>query len=175
MALVREGRFVVDPFVRIGGDWELPINSGDLGRVIVPFDWLADFAAPWPAAIGTDVANDVAWEALAPHVESLALIAIDFPVFSDGRGFSLAKLLRNRGYRGVLRAFGPLIADQYRQALACGFDEIEIPDSLAQRQPEAVWRAAAAAAAGPLYQQGYRQTSILAHRQIARREGAGHG
>lgn len=175
MTLVREGKFVVDPFVRIGGDWELPIDSADLGRVIVPFDWLADLAAPRPGTIGTDVANDVAWDALAPHVENLALIAIVFPVFSDGRGFSLAKLLRNRGYRGVLRAFGPLIADQYRQALACGFDEIEIPDRLAQRQPEALWCAAAAAAAGPLYQQGYRQTSILAQRLTARTEGAGHG
>jgi uncharacterized protein (DUF934 family) len=173
MPLVREGRFVTDPFIRIAADWELPVGSSDLGRVIVPFDWLADITGPPPWTIGTDVANDVAFEALAPYVAHLALIAIVFPSFSDGRGFSLAKLLRHRGYGGILRAFGPLIADQYRQAVACGFDEIEIPESLAQRQPESLWHAAASQA-GPLYQHGYRQPSIFAQRRLGR-IGDGHG
>jgi uncharacterized protein (DUF934 family) len=174
MPLVREGRFVADPFVRIGGDWELPVDTRDLGRVIVPFDWLADLTLPLPPRIGTDVANDATWESLSPFVDGLALIAIAFPVFSDGRGFSLAKLLRNRGYGGTLRALGPLIADQYRQAIACGFDEIEIPEALAQRQPESLWKAAAGQAGPFLYQQGYQQPSILTQRRRAR-TGDHHG
>jgi uncharacterized protein (DUF934 family) len=43
------------------------------------------------------------------------------------------------GYKGRLRAAGPLIADQFRFARRVGFDEVELPDEVAQRQPEAQW------------------------------------
>ena len=68
------------------------------------------------------------------------MIRIPFPDFNDGRGFSLAKRLRQLGYEGVLRAQGYLIADQYRMARLSGFDEIEIDDLLAARQPEWLWQ-----------------------------------
>ena len=44
------------------------------------------------------------------------------------------------GYRGTLRANGPVIADQYAMTRRVGFDEVEIPDALAARQPEAQWQ-----------------------------------
>ena len=44
------------------------------------------------------------------------------------------------GYAGRLRAAGPLIADQFRAARRVGFDEIELPDAMAERQPEEQWR-----------------------------------
>ena len=47
------------------------------------------------------------------------------------------------GFSGRLRAAGPLIADQYRMARRVGFDEVEIPDAIAARQPEAQWRPSA--------------------------------
>jgi uncharacterized protein (DUF934 family) len=87
--------------------------------------------------------NDARPEALAPHFARIALIAIPFPSFADGRGFSLAARLRALGYSGRLRAEGHLIADQYPFARAVGFDELLIGDDLAARQPEAVWRLAA--------------------------------
>ena len=59
---------------------------------------------------------------------------------ADGRGFSIARRLRAMGYTGRLRAAGPLIADQFRAAQRVGFDEIELPESLAGRQPEEQWR-----------------------------------
>ena len=71
------------------------------------------------------------------------LICIDFPSFSDGRGFTLARRLRDGGYVGRLRATGHLIADQYAMARRSGFDEVEIDDALARRQPEEQWRARA--------------------------------
>ena len=68
------------------------------------------------------------------------LIAVDFPSMTDGRGFTLARLLREKGYQGRLRAVGGLIADQYAMARRVGFDAVEIPDTLAERQPEDQWK-----------------------------------
>lgn len=67
------------------------------------------------------------------------LLAVDFPSFSDGRGFTLARLLREKGYQGRLRAVGGLIADQYAMARRVGFDEVRIPAALAARQPQEQW------------------------------------
>ena len=71
------------------------------------------------------------------------LIRIDFPSFSDGRGFTLARRLRDGGYVGRLRATGHLIADQYAMARRSGFDEVELDDAMARRQPEDQWLARA--------------------------------
>ena len=70
-------------------------------------------------------------------------IRIHFPSFADGRGFTLARLLRLRGYTGRLRAAGHVIADQYAMARRAGFDEVEISDDLARRQPHDQWLARA--------------------------------
>lgn len=68
-----------------------------------------------------------------------AMIRVNFPAFSDGRGFTIARRLRLRGYTGRLRAQGHVIADQYAMARRSGFDEVEISDELAARQPEDQW------------------------------------
>lgn len=68
------------------------------------------------------------------------LVRVDFPAFSDGRGFTIAKVLRQRGYQGRLRAAGHVIADQYTMARRQGFDEVEIDEALAARQPEDQWK-----------------------------------
>jgi uncharacterized protein (DUF934 family) len=94
------------------------------------------------APVGVLVENNVKTADLAPFFGRLALIAIRFPSAADGRGFSLARQLRQRGYAGTLRASGPLFSDQFPQALACGFDEVEIPDANAARQPVEHWLAA---------------------------------
>lgn len=78
-------------------------------------------------------------DAIIPHLPQIGLIRIDFPIFSDGRGFTLARQLRELGFAGRLRAGGHLIADQYAMARRSGFDEIEISAEMANRQPEAQW------------------------------------
>ena len=82
-------------------------------------------------------------QALVPHLAALHLIRVAFPAFNDGRAFTVARRLRVMGYKGRLRALGPVIADQYAMARRTGFDEVEIPDDLAQRQPQAQWQARA--------------------------------
>ena len=86
-----------------------------------------------------DLPLDADPEAIAPHFNLLALIVVPFPNFGDGRGFSLAKSLRAQGYRGRLRAAGHVIPDQYAFARFCGFDEVQISDEQAERQPEEQW------------------------------------
>ncbi len=92
---------------------------------------------------GLEIANDTDPRDLVPHFEAVGLIAVTFPNFADGRGFSLARRLRALGYKGRLRAKGHVISDQYPMARACGFDEVEIDETLAARQPEQHWLAVA--------------------------------
>lgn len=91
---------------------------------------------------------DLPSDADAGALETLAeagppMIRIAFPSFADGRGFTLARVLRMHGYAGRLRAHGHVIADQYAMARRSGFDEVEIDDALAARQPERQWRSRA--------------------------------
>lgn len=63
----------------------------------------------------------------AQSLASLPIIAINFPVFTDGRGFSIARLLRERfGYEGELRATGYLLRDQLCYLKRCGFNSFAL-------------------------------------------------
>lgn len=77
--------------------------------------------------------------ALVGVLGQLALVRVRFPAFNDGRGFSHARDLRSFGFTGRLRAAGHVLADQYAMARRVGFDEVEIDDDLARRQPEGQW------------------------------------
>lgn len=96
-----------------------------------------DFTGEW-----LDLPSDTDPSTLA-QFSGVASIRIDFPAFSDGRGFTLAKLLRLAGFKGRLRANGHVIADQYAMARRSGFDEVSISDDLAARQPADQWLARA--------------------------------
>ncbi|MBC9247735.1 DUF934 domain-containing protein [Paracoccus sp. 11-3] len=88
------------------------------------------------------LAPDTPIEELVDHLHR-TLVAIDFPAFTDGRGFSIARRLRELGYQGRLRANGRLIADQYAMARRVGFDEVVVAPDIAQRQPQEQWLARA--------------------------------
>lgn len=120
--LVSQGRVVADA-------WTLASVPGDLperGDVIVPLSlWptLRDRAVARDGRVGVllelgDDASD-----LAADLPSLALIAIDFPHFTDGRGYSTARLLRERyAFAGELRAVGDVGRDQVFYLSRVGFD-----------------------------------------------------
>jgi uncharacterized protein (DUF934 family) len=65
---------------------------------------------------------------LVGYLDQIALIVINFPVFTDGRGFSYARNLRAHGYRGELRAGGHFIRDQLTYLRRCGFDAFQMAD-----------------------------------------------
>ncbi len=64
---------------------------------------------------------------LLPYLDRLALIEVNFPAFGDGRGYSSARILREAGYTGELRAVGDVLVDQVAYMRRCGFDAFE-PD-----------------------------------------------
>lgn len=86
-----------------------------------------------------DLAQDLMPDDLPADFSGVSLIRVAFPSSADGRGFTLARHLRARGYAGRLRAKGHVLADQYAMARRCGFDEVEISDDLAARQPADQW------------------------------------
>ncbi|AMJ63463.1 hypothetical protein AXW83_05130 [Bosea sp. PAMC 26642] len=141
-----------------------------MSQALVGFDALPDALAQLAQAqqIGVLIPNALPVAALEPFLPRLSLIGIAFPAFADGRGFSLAKAIRRAGYDGTLRASGPLIPDQFAYALACGFDEIELPDSSAARQSVEQWQLASRHLKSN-YQRGYRREgNILDNRRQAR-------
>ena len=66
---------------------------------------------------------------LLPHLGRLALVEVNFPAYTDGRGYSAARILREHGYAGELRAVGDVLLDQLSHMRRCGFD------SFAPNQP----------------------------------------
>lgn len=71
-------------------------------------------------AVRIEPGDDV--RALIPHLDRLALIEVSFPAFRDGRGYSTARILRESGYVGELRAAGDVLVDQVLPMRRCGFD-----------------------------------------------------
>ena len=84
--------------------------------------------------------NDFQVEIIKSFLPYLSAISINFPSEKDGRGFSLARRLRQLGYLGVLRATGHVMVDQYRHATQSGFNQIAISSKLAKRMPEPYWQ-----------------------------------
>jgi len=95
------------------------------GKIIVPLSvWQAqrDALSARPA-IGVWIAPHQHAESLKGDLDRFAVVAVDFPKFSDGRGYSIAFNLRRRlGYKGELRAIGDVLRDQLFQMARLGFD-----------------------------------------------------
>ena len=72
------------------------------------------------AAVRIEPGEDA--RALLPHLDRIKLVEISFPAFTDGRGYSSARILREAGYTGELRACGDVLVDQLGLMRRCGFD-----------------------------------------------------
>ena len=166
MALIDALGLLADGFTRVVDDEPIP-----MGDVILPLERLAADAGlvlSRGSRLGVHLPNTARLQEIADFLDRLSLISIDFPSFADGRGFSIARQLRRTLYEGRLRATGPLIADQMRHALGCGFDEIEAPDALLARQSIAQWLSAASSITLRYQRDGARGISILDRRRLAR-------
>ncbi len=162
MPLLRNGRFVEDAWAHLGQDAPLPPD----GDVTVPFERsIAQYEvlSDRPGRLGVVFPNNERAEALRLFLPCLDLIVLPFPSFTDGRSFSLARQIRNLGYRGELRASGHLLPDQLQFLVEVGFDSFEV----SERFPEAKWQEAAGSIS-----LAYQPTSGRAHVWQARHRDA---
>lgn len=115
------------------------------GGLLLPLPrWLEEGGNPRRAACGVWLKPQDDPAQLLPDLETLPVIALSFPVFTDGRAYSQARLLRQRhGFQGELRAIGDVLPDQLAAMARCGFNAFLLR---ADQSPAA---ALAALAAGP--------------------------
>jgi uncharacterized protein (DUF934 family) len=126
MPLVKAGQIVDDPYVRVLDDAPLP-DDGPVLLTARRFVADANELAQRDGRIGVLWPNDRKVAELAPWLDRLALIALVFPKFRDGRAYSQARLLRERyGFRRELRATGEILRDQFQFLLRAGFDSFEV-------------------------------------------------
>ncbi len=129
--LIKDRQIIDDNFslLKLNEDGSLPAIPAD-GDVIVPLAaWLAQqdalLARKGKTGIWLDSHEEV--ETLGCAASKFALVAVNFPAFTDGRGFSTARLLRERyGYRGELRAIGDVFKDLLFYMQRCGFNAFAV-------------------------------------------------
>ena len=90
---------------------------------------------PSQTAVQVTTADDIT--PLLSRVDQLSLIAVHFEDFNDGRGFTIARRLRDSGFRGELRATGDYIVDQLQFLSRCGFDAFQLPEEVDIEQARA--------------------------------------
>lgn len=123
-----KGREVVDDdwgVLRLDEDQTAETVDVPAGKIIVPLAvWQAQREAlSAREQVGIWFAPDELAHTVKDDLDKFAVVAVDFPKFSDGRGYSIAFNLRRRlGYTGELRAIGDVLRDQLFQMQRCGFD-----------------------------------------------------
>ncbi|MFZ5557651.1 MAG: DUF934 domain-containing protein [Pseudomonadota bacterium] len=125
--IIQRGQVISDPWRLLdAADGDAAPAVPAAGDVIVALaTWRAqrDELLRREGRIGVVVDTAAEAAGLAPDLRHFDAIAIRFPAFTDGRGYSLARLLRERyGYRGELRAVGDVGRDQLYYLSRCGFD-----------------------------------------------------
>lgn len=131
MALFRNNAFETDDWRALGEDETPPFD----GKVILTLaDWRRRSensqlrAANIPLGLRLEPGDKL--DAIAHDLAHLALIAIRFPAFTDGRGYSMAHQIRvTWGFAGELRATGDILFDQLHLLSRCGFDAFEVSDA----------------------------------------------
>ena len=126
MPLIKNGSVIADRYVHVLDDAPLPEGV----PVIVPAArFLADVAEilQCETPVGVIWPNNRRVAELAPYLDRLALVALVFPSFKDGRAYSQARLLRERyDYHGELRATGQILRDQFLFLVRAGFDVLDV-------------------------------------------------
>jgi uncharacterized protein (DUF934 family) len=125
MPLVENGRIVEDIFRLVADDEVIPADGAILVSAARLLAEPGILLRPSPTGVTWPNARDVV--DLAPHLDRLALVALEFPKFRDGRAYSQARLLRERhGFRGAIRATGDVLRDQFVMLVRSGFDSFEV-------------------------------------------------
>lgn len=125
MPLIKNSEFADNTFAQIADEQGTPY-----GAIVVSLKrWQAERDALMSrnAPLGIRLTSDQSPEALGADVHHFALIELEFPKFRDGRGYSSARLLRQRmNYKGEIRAVGDVLRDQWLFMSRCGIDAFEV-------------------------------------------------
>lgn len=117
---------VDDEWQSLAADDAIPAN----GKIIVPLaTWQAEREALLARTddVGVQLNGDDDLNSILPDLEQLAVIALEFPRFADGRVYSYARLLSERhGYQGQIRAVGDVLLDQISNMHRCGFNAMQL-------------------------------------------------
>ena len=116
--LIKEGRIVEDDWLPVDPD----ATSIGEGQVLSLDQWLNSEEKSGRAIM---LEPGQGPDPLFEYLQQIPMIAINFPVFTDGRGFSYGRELRERGFTGELRACGHFIRDQMTYLHRCGFDAFQ--------------------------------------------------
>jgi uncharacterized protein (DUF934 family) len=126
MRIIKGRALVDDSFVHVADNAELP-PSGD---IIVSVERYRELQASLKARgtkVGVRLRSDQEAKSVAELLPELAVVAIEFPGFKDGRGYTTARLLRERfKYTGEIRAVGDVLRDQLYFMERCGFTSYEL-------------------------------------------------
>lgn len=111
--------------------------AGGNQKAILPLDAFIARAEAGETGLGVLIQPADNVKALAPYLDSIALAAVSFPAFSDGRSFSHASLLRERlGFAGEVRAVGDVLIDQIPLMLRVGITSFAVTNATAIRRLE---------------------------------------
>jgi uncharacterized protein (DUF934 family) len=130
MALIKHDSVVPDPWLCLPDDEPLP--DGDARVIVSTARWqeIRDASAIATRRIGIRLEPGEFPERIADDLARFAVVAVRFASFRDGRGFSSARMLRERyAYSHEIRATGEVTVDQAMFLRRCGFDAIEVPDN----------------------------------------------
>jgi len=120
-------RVAENPFTAVDDDVVLP--RGDVVISFTRFQAEGERLLGEGRSVGVRVGPDEAVEALAYDLSRIAVVALVFPRFRDGRPYSAARILRERlGFSGELRAVGDVLLEQAPFMIRCGFDAFEPAD-----------------------------------------------
>lgn len=132
----KEGAFVADGWTIVGDGEEMPADE----PAIVGLDrWRheRDVLASRNAPVGLLFEPDAEWSDITDDLSRFPVIAVAFPKYADGRGFSIARLLRDRdGYDGEIRAIGDYFLDQMPYMRRVGIDAFLVSDPLVRKALE---------------------------------------
>ena len=127
--VVKDNQVVEDNWLTVAEDAE-SLPQGDILLTYAQWQNFSDQLSAHEGNIGVIIDGNAEIEEIIQPLLSLPLIAINFPKFVDGRGFSSARLLRERyNYHGEIRAVGGFIRDQLYLLNRCGFNAFKFDDA----------------------------------------------
>ncbi len=125
--IIKNGNVVTDPWLRLepaaDGSYPPVPSAGDIIVPLAVWRGQRDELLARPGRLGVWLEGHEEPAAIAEDLKLFGVVAVNFPKFIDGRGYSTARLLRERyGYQGELRAIGDVMRDVLFQLTSCGFN-----------------------------------------------------